>query len=270
MAGNTPVPDVVDAPTIGTATAGVESATVTFTAATTGGAATTFGAISTPGSVTGTSATSPITVSGLTAATAYTFKTYGINSSGTWSNVLSAASNSVTPTVPAPYESISTVTVGAGGQASVEFTSIPATYKHLQIRTFCKATVANNFVQSIFGRFNSDTGSNYARHFINGSGSAVAQNGFTSQTSMFFGTDINADANNIFAASVIDILDYANTNKYKTTRSLSGVDTNGSGYVQFMSGLWLNTAAVTSITILPNADNFAQYSHFALYGIRGG
>jgi hypothetical protein len=72
----------------------------------------------------------------------------------------------------------------------------------------------------------------------------------------------------VFAANVIDILDYANTNKYKTTRSFSGADNNGSGFVQFMSGLWMNTAAITSITILPNSDNFAQYSSFALYGIK--
>jgi hypothetical protein len=166
------------------------------------------------------------------------------------------------------YESIATTTVGAGGSASITFSSIPATYTHLQIRAFCKCTTADSNVQSIFGQFNSDTGSNYARHFINGSGSAVGTNGYASQTSMFFGTNINANATSVFAANVIDILDYANTNKYKTTRSLSGVDNNGTGYVQFMSGLWMNTAAVTSITILPNSDNFAQYSSFALYGIK--
>jgi hypothetical protein len=167
------------------------------------------------------------------------------------------------------YESIATVTVGSGGSATVSFTSIPSTYTHLQIRAFCKCTAADSNVQSIFGQFNSDTGSNYARHFINGSGSAAAANGFASQTSVFFGTNINANATSVFAANVIDILDYANTNKYKTTRSFSGADNNGAGFVQFMSGLWMNTAAITSITILPNSDNFAQYSSFALYGIKG-
>ena len=167
------------------------------------------------------------------------------------------------------YESISTVTVGAGGSASIDFTSIPSTYTHLQIRAICKDTTATSNVGSIYGRFNSDTGSNYARHYLNGSGSAVGAGGGSSQTSMFFGTGLEANFTNIFAANVIDILDYANTNKYKTTRSLSGADTNGGGFVQFMSGLWMNTAAITSITILPNQNNFAQYSSFALYGIKG-
>lgn len=167
------------------------------------------------------------------------------------------------------YESIATTTVGSGGSATITFSSIPAIYKHLQIRAFCKCTASDSNIQSIFGQFNSDTGSNYARHFLNGSGSAVAQNGYTSQTSMFFGTNINANVTSVFASNVIDILDYTNTNKYKTTRSMSGVDANGTGFVQFMSGLWLNTAAITSITIRPNSDDFAQYSSFALYGIRG-
>ena len=93
----TAIPDVPDAPTIGTATAGVSSATVTYTAAATGGAVTTFTATSTPGSVTGTGA-SPITVSGLTNGTAYTFTITGTNTTAT--GAASAASNSVTPTVP--------------------------------------------------------------------------------------------------------------------------------------------------------------------------
>ena len=171
---------------------------------------------------------------------------------------------------PTPYESISTVTVTASTVSSITFSSIPATFTHLQIRAFCKSTTSDSNVQSIFGQFNSDTGSNYARHFINGSGSAVASNGYASQTSMFFGTIINGTATSIFASNVIDILDYANTNKYTTTRSLSGVDKNGAGgFLQFMSGLWVNTAAVTSITITPSSDNFGEYSSFALYGIKG-
>jgi hypothetical protein len=86
-----------DAPTIGTATGGNASASVTFTApANVGGSAiTSYIVISTPSGITGTAASSPITVSGLTNGTAYTFKVFANNSYGP--SVLSAASNSVTP-----------------------------------------------------------------------------------------------------------------------------------------------------------------------------
>ena len=72
-----------------------------------------------------------------------------------------------------------------------------------------------------------------------------------------------------FTAGVIDILDYANTNKYKTLRTLNGGDANGSGNIQIESGSWRNTAAITSITLTHNGSGFTQYSSFALYGIKG-
>jgi hypothetical protein len=66
------------------------------------------------------------------------------------------------------------------------------------------------------------------------------------------------------------VLDYKNTNKFKTTRSLAGGDTNGGSYQEanFMSGLWRNTAAITQIDVSSSAGNLAQYSHFALYGVK--
>jgi hypothetical protein len=100
MGGNTPIADVVDAPTIGTATATELTASITFTAASTGGTATSFTAVSTPGSITGNNSSSPVTVAGLSDGTAYTFKVYGTNSSGVWSAVQSSASNSVTALSP--------------------------------------------------------------------------------------------------------------------------------------------------------------------------
>ena len=92
---------VPNAPTIGTATAGVSSASVTFTAPADvgGGAITGYSVVSTPSGIIGTGASSPITVSGLAGNTAYTFKVFATNAYGP--SPLSAASNSTTtlPTI---------------------------------------------------------------------------------------------------------------------------------------------------------------------------
>ena len=167
------------------------------------------------------------------------------------------------PRITSSYESIATVTVGSGGSSTINFSSIPSTYKHLQIRGI--ARTATNV--SLGLRFNSDTGSNYSRHFLNGNGSSAGAGGGANSTTAYAGT--TATAASAFGANVIDVLDYQNTNKYKTVRALSGADNNGSGFVQFMSGNWRNTNAVTSIDIIQvDGDSFTQYTQFALYGIK--
>ena len=168
------------------------------------------------------------------------------------------------------YESIQTVTVGGGGAASASFTSIPATYKHLQIRFIArddKAGQDNNFFKIAF---NSDSGSNYVRHNLLGNGSTASADVGTS-TSAMVGYSITSAtaAASMFGAGIVDILDYANTSKYKTVRSLAGFDLNGSGKVALNSGLWMNTAAITQIDFTGYTANLAQYSHIALYGIEG-
>ena len=162
------------------------------------------------------------------------------------------------------YESIATVTVGSGGASNVEFTSIPSTYSHLQIRAILAGTGSISY-QIL--RFNGDTGSNYADHGINGDGSSVTT--FSDVSNSTAGQQGAISTANIFTSFIIDILDYQNTNKYKTLRTLSGYDANGSGFLSFRSGLWMNTNAITSIKLQPNTNNFAQYSHFALFGIKG-
>ena len=168
------------------------------------------------------------------------------------------------------YDSIATTTVGVGGTATITFSSIPATYTHLQIRAIAREKAGSgSLYNGLFATFNSDTGSNYAGHFLRGSGSAAAAGGGASETSMTFGGIEQGDNTaSTFGANVIDILDYANTSKYKTVRSLFGYDANGSGYMVLASNLWQSTSAITSITLTP-ANGFAQYSSFALYGIKG-
>jgi hypothetical protein len=176
-------------------------------------------------------------------------------------NVISGLlSGAGAPASTTSYESIATYTA-TGSVSTVSFASIPSTYKHLQIRCAVLTTAGGINIQ-----YNSDTGSNYTYHQLYGTGAGSgAANAGTAQTAGFIGYNNAAGSNP--TAIVCDVLDYQNTNKYKTHRSLAGTDVNGSGgTLTFFSGLWLNTAAISSIDI---KGTFAQYSSFALYGIKG-
>ena len=175
--------------------------------------------------------------------------------------------------VPNSYESISTVTV-TSNVGNIEFSSIPSTYTHLQVRMLATAASGSgNGPVSIQLVLNSDTGANYTWHRLYGSGSGSGSNdqGTSQNNTLSAIANYNSSVNNIYSASVLDIIDYANTNKYKTLTSLGGYDANGSGYISYVSGLWMNTAAISNIKIYPldNSYNWRQYSSFALYGIKG-
>jgi hypothetical protein len=165
------------------------------------------------------------------------------------------------------YDSIATQTVGSGGTSSISFTSIPSTYKHLQIRGIGRTVQAANYTFTYL-QLNSDTGANYSGHELAGNGSAASAAGTGSTTWGWAGySGAQTNANN-FGAFIIDILDYANTNKYKTVRSLSGYDANGVGSIGLESASWQSTSAVSTVTLLTNGQNFSQYSSFALYGCK--
>ena len=163
------------------------------------------------------------------------------------------------PLVTSSYENIASVTVGSGGTSAVNFTSIPSTYKHLQLRGIVKGYVNMSL------RFNDDTGNNTPSHFLYGNGSSVGAGKAGNDTSAFL---IRTDSS-WFGPFVIDILDYGSTSKNKTARSLAGWDGNGSGEVWFASGVWLNSStAINKISIIPDGTQIDQYSTFALYGIK--
>jgi len=153
----------------------------------------------------------------------------------------------------------------ASAQSSVTFSNIPQTYTHLQLRWIAKSDSTGSYT---WLNFNSDTSSLYANHYIYGDGASPFAGADINQTRLnLYGSSVTSSQANTFAVHVIDILDYKNTNKFKTVRALGGQDSNGSGVSFLSSGVWRSTNAITSITITPNSNNFAINSAFQLYGV---
>jgi hypothetical protein len=138
----------------------------------------------------------------------------------------------------------------------------------LQVRGIARCTAAVND-EALKIQINADTATNYSWHSLAGNGTAASSGAGATQT--FINITNIAGANRtsgIFGSTVFDILDYANTNKFKTTKSIGGYDSNGAGEVWLNSGNWRSTSAITSIKIYFASGNLAQYSSFALYGIK--
>lgn len=257
---------VPQTPTLGTPSiTNTTTISLPFTANTGGSSITSATVTSSPSIALSTSGTtSPLTATGTFASgQTYTFTATLTNANGTSGS--SAASNSITPNpILGNFESIATST--PSGVNTFTFSSIPGTYTHLQIRF---SSVQASGGSLFYVRFNSDTATNYAWHELNGQGSAAAAySGATQAYIKIFGRNVGTGGSNP-TAGVVDILDYANTNKYKTSRSLVGMDANGSGEIDFMSGLWQSTSAITSITIYTHDSvNISSGSTFGLYGIK--
>ena len=171
----------------------------------------------------------------------------------------------------ASFNSISTTTIGAGG-GSVIFNVIPQTYKHLQLRVLYRATSSQYNSGGFRMRLNGDTNANYSWHYLYGNGSTIGSQGFANQTEISISEGPTATSPaSVFGVGIIDILDYTNTNIYKTTRHLAGYNTQGSqtDYIMFSTGNYRSTSAISSLTVFYalTDPNLAQYSSFALYGI---
>jgi hypothetical protein len=250
----------VEAPTIGTPTAASSGANVVFTPSATGAPATSYIATSSPGDITATGSSSPILVTGLTIGTAYTFTVKGQNPGG--AGLSSAASSSVTPY--AGYESIATLY--PSGATTGTFSSIPSTFQHLQIRVLSRSARTGSSADELFMTINST--SLTKNHYLLGTGSSALSG---SATAGWVGISTAASATaNIFGTSVIDILDYTDTNKNKTIRSLSGFDSNGGGEIYLLSNFINSTTAISTLAFTCSGSNtFASGTIIELYGIRG-
>lgn len=160
-------------------------------------------------------------------------------------------------------------TLLASNQSSIAFSNIPQGYKHLQLRFLGRDDRAST-LDTILMRFNSDSGSNYYTHYLMGNGASATASGFSGTGIEVYRITGSSAGASMFGAGVLDVLDYSNVYKFKTSRSLAGADMNGSGEVVFGSGLWMNTAAITSVTLTPtNGTNFVTNTRISLYGIKG-
>ena len=163
---------------------------------------------------------------------------------------------------------------GTGSAGTISFTSIPQTYKHLQIRSIARDTYndGSSILLDLQMQFNGDTGSNYTKHILTGTGSSATASGSASRTSMEVAALPSATATtSMMSGMVIDILDYTSTSKNKTVHSFSGMNGNAANtqyVVTLRSNLWMSTSAITSITLTP-ATAFTTTSTFALYGMVG-
>lgn len=254
-------------PTIGTATDGGTGTTVSvaFTPSTYIGKGTiTYTATSSPGSLTGTGASSPITVSGLTTGTAYTFTVKGDTNYGVASDN-SAASNSVTPASPSSFESIATFT-GNGTVGTYTFSSIPSTYKSLQIRIAALGSAS----ASMQLRINGDTtAANYRGHLLYSDGSTLASGTNTGTAFLTISSVQGLTTANPFVY-ITDIIDYASTSKNKTVKSFQGINQNTAANVELSlrSGLYIQTTAISSLTLFTSSGNFNTGTSIALYGVK--
>ena len=181
-----------------------------------------------------------------------------------------ASSISGSKAITGSFESIATVTgTGASPSQTLTFSSIPGTYKSLQIRGTYKDTVAGS--TNLYIQFNGDTASNYVWHNINGDGSSASATGGTAYTyGMINYAGRGSTPTNTVGVSITDIIDYASTTKFKTSKIFSGVDINtAGGGLALTSVLWRSTSAITSITLSMGGNYFSDASTFALYGIKG-
>lgn len=171
------------------------------------------------------------------------------------------------------YIPIATVTVGSGGAANIEFTSIPQTYTDLLIKCSLRQSGYTGVTWDWLKiRLNGSSATNYSGRDLEGAGtSGVYSNTFTSQNALVkLGlANSTTSSSNTFSSNDIYIPNYAGS--YNKSAAGDGVhEDNANVAICVMgAGLWSDTSAITSISLFPeNGTAWVQHSSATLYGIK--
>ena len=161
----------------------------------------------------------------------------------------------------------STVTVSTA-VATIEFTSIPATYTDLELKLSTKTSRSGDSSDDGYITFNNATTA-FSYRYLSSSGTAAGSSGASSQSSIYDFTPngSGSNASGIWGNAEIYIPNYAGSN-YKSVSMDAVMENNATASYRYQStGLWSNTAAITSIKLQADLGNFVQYSTASLYGI---
>jgi hypothetical protein len=168
--------------------------------------------------------------------------------------------------MPNTFVKIASVTVGSGGAANIEFTSIPQTYTDLLL--VCSTRLSASGIEALDMRFNGNTGSNYSYRYVQGTGSGITSGAATSTAfDEAMVTNGNTSTANTFSNSSLYIPNYTSSNNKSFSLDTVEEENATSAFMRLESGLWSQTAAITSINIY-GSTSFAQYSTANLYGIK--
>ena len=162
---------------------------------------------------------------------------------------------------------IQTVTVGAGGAASIDFTNIPQTYTDLVVQVSGRGTGAGGEVSATL-QFNNNS-SNYSSRWLRGNGAAASSGSDTYGTDEIYLFEMPAASAtaSTFQNGSIYIPNYTSSNNKSVSVDSVSENNATTAWAYLTAGLWSNSAAVTSIKLLLQVGNFAQYSTATLYGV---
>ena len=169
------------------------------------------------------------------------------------------------------FELIASTTVGSGGAATIDFTSISSSYTDLCLVASTRDTQAGADSGSFKVTFNGSSTAAYSNRFLFGSGSSAGSGSYTNQTSTLFtagGAAVSAgNTASTFESVQLYIPNYAGSNNKSSSFDSVGENNGTTAYATLEAGLWNNTVAINRITITATA-NFAQYSTAYLYGVK--